>query len=446
MTTTPWWPLRAVACACLLLCGRPILAQTANEVVDDKPPSFETLQRQLAEEQARLGELKRAIQQQEARLNDMRRALGMGALDDVRGAGTPGAGVDSGTATGTAGSAASQMAQSGQPGTTPVGQPPADTGQPPRIAQIFDEPSALTPPGKVVVEPSLQMAYSSSDRVALVGYTIIPALLIGLIDVRQVKTTTLTGTVAMRYGLAKRWELEARVPYVYSTSDNVSRELFTGTATDRAFGSHGHGIGDVELTARYQLNAGVIDKPFYIGWLRFKTRTGKDPFEVTTDCVTRCVSNTTGTGLPLQQPTGSGFFAVQPGLTWLYPTDPAVFFGSISYLHNFERKDVSLNLVDGSKEFLGDVKAGDIIGLNFGMGLALNERAAFSIGYDQSIIGPTKQNGQRVPGSVRTILGTLLVGYSYRISPKMSLNLSVGAGLTRDTPDLTVTLRLPITF
>nr|WP_311529702.1 acetate kinase [uncultured Ralstonia sp.] len=443
MTQSPWWPqcgsmpsIRAVTSACLLLCGGPVLAQT-NEPVDDKPPSLEALQRELADTQARLQELKHSIQQQETHLRHMRRALGMseGQLDTVRGAGAPGAAGD-----------ASQVAQNGQPGTTPVGKPPEPPDRPPRIAQIFDEPSALTPPGKVVVEPSLQMAYSSSDRVALVGYTIIPALLIGLIDVRQVKTTTLTGTVALRYGLARRWELEARVPYVYSTSDTVSRELFTGTATDKAFSSHGRGIGDVELTARYQINAGGVDKPFYIGWMRFKTRTGKDPFEVTTDCVTRCVSNTTGTGLPLQQPTGSGFFAVQPGLTWLFPTDPAVFFGSISYLHNFERKDVSLNLVDGSRQFLGNVKAGDIIGLNFGMGLALNEKASFSIGYDQSIIGPTKQNGQRVPGSVRTILGTLLVGYSYRISPKMSLNLSVGAGLTRDTPDLTVTLRLPIQF
>ncbi|MBA9845127.1 acetate kinase [Ralstonia pickettii] len=436
MKNAPWGPLRAVACACLLLCGRSALAQT-NEPVDDKPPSLESLQRELADTQARLQELKRSIQQQEAHLRHMRRALGMseGRLDTVRGAGAPGVAGE-----------ASQIAQNDETGTTPVGKPPEPPDRPPRIAQIFDEPSALTPPGKVVVEPSLQMAYSSSDRVALVGYTIIPALLIGLIDVRQVKTTTLTGTVAVRYGLARRWELEARVPYVYSSSDTVSSELFTGTATDRAFSSHGHGIGDVELTARYQLNAGGVDKPFYIGWLRFKTRTGKDPFEVTTDCVTRCVSNTTGTGLPLQQPTGSGFFAVQPGLTWLFPTDPAVFFGSISYLHNFERKDVSLNLVDGSKQFLGNVKAGDIIGLNFGMGLALNEKASFSIGYDQSIIAPTKQNGERVPGPVRTILGTLLVGYSYRISPKMTLNLSVGAGLTRDTPDLTVTLRLPIQF
>ena len=444
MTNTPWWPqgrsTHAVTCACLLLCSGPVLAQT-NEPVDDKPPSLEALQRELVDAQARLQELKRSIKQQEAHLNHMRRALGMSELDTVRGTGAPGAGGDT-----SSGDAAAQMAQNGQPGNTPVGKPPEPSDQPPRVAQIFDEPSALTPPGKFVVEPSLQMAYSSSDRVALVGYTIIPALLTGLIDVREVKTTTLTSTLAVRYGLAKRWELELRMPYVYSTNDTVSREIFTGTATDNAFSSRGQGIGDVEMTARYQISAGGVDKPFTIGWLRFKTRTGKDPFEVTTDCVTRCVSNTTGTGLPLQQPTGSGFYALQPGLTWLFPTDPAVFFGSVSYLHNFERKDVSLNLVDGSQQFLGNVKAGDIIGLNFGMGLALNEKASFSIGYDQSIIGPTQQNGQRVPGSVRTILGTLLVGYSYRISPKMTLNLSVGAGLTRDTPDLTVTLRLPIQF
>jgi hypothetical protein len=51
-----------------------------------------------------------------------------------------------------------------------------------------------------------------------------------------------------------------------------------------------------------------------------------------------------------------------------------------------------------------------------------------------------------VPGSVRTQLGTLLLGFSYRINERRSLNVSVGAGLTRDTPDVTVTLRLPIQF
>jgi len=57
-----------------------------------------------------------------------------------------------------------------------------------------------------------------------------------------------------------------------------------------------------------------------------------------------------------------------------------------------------------------------------------------------------KQNGSPVAGSVRTQLGTLLLGYSYRLSPKRTLNIAVGAGVTRDTPDVTLTLRVPMTF
>ena len=51
-----------------------------------------------------------------------------------------------------------------------------------------------------------------------------------------------------------------------------------------------------------------------------------------------------------------------------------------------------------------------------------------------------------VPGSVHTQLGTLLLGYSYRLSEKRTLNVSVGAGLTRDTPDVSLTVRIPTSF
>jgi hypothetical protein len=68
----------------------------------------------------------------------------------------------------------------------------------------------------------------------------------------------------------------------------------------------------------------------------------------------------------LDLPTGSGFlYSLQVGLTWLFPSDPAVFFGSFSYLHNFKRDNVSRNVIGGS-EFLGTVEPGDIIGFNFG--------------------------------------------------------------------------------
>ncbi len=356
----------------------------------------------------------------------------------------------SGSTQGTSPPPATAQAQQTQQGEAQapqrVGQAPESDSRPPEVAQIFDQPGVLTPKGNLVLEPSFQYGYSANDRVALVGYTIIPAILIGLIDVRQVKTTTAIATLTGRYGLSRRMELEAKLPYVYIHSDTVSREIFTGSAQDNVFNARGSGMGDVEITGRYQLNRGGADKPFYIAWLRYKSRTGRDLFEVVTDCVTRCVANTTGTGLPLDLPTGSGFNAIQPGITWLFPSDPVVFFGSLSYLHNFKRSDVSRRVLGGQTEFLGDIKAGDILGFNLGMGLALNEKAAISIGYDQSIVDKTELNGDEVAGSVRTTLGTLLLGGTYRFSDRMSLNVALGVGVTRDTPDLTFTARLPISF
>jgi hypothetical protein len=80
------------------------------------------------------------------------------------------------------------------------------------------------------------------------------------------------------------------------------------------------------------------------------------------------------------------------------------------------------------------------------MGFALNDRSSFSLGYEQNSVGKTKQNGQTAPGSVRVQLGTLLLGYSLQLSNSRTLNVSLGAGLTRDTPDVTLTVRLPMTF
>ena len=144
--------------------------------------------------------------------------------------------------------------------------------------------------------------------------------------------------------------------------------------------------------------------------------------------------------------TGSGFYSLQPSLTWLFPSDPAIFFGSISYLHSFKRTDVSRLVLNGVREPLGTIEPGKIFGVNFGIGLALNEKASLSLGYDHSSVGRTRQNGLTVPGSVRTQLGTLLMGFSYRLSKDRTLNVSVGAGLTRDTPDVSISVRLPMTF
>lgn len=330
---------------------------------------------------------------------------------------------------------------------TAQNNPRQEPNRPPEVAPIGDTPGVLTQRGTYVLEPSVQYGYSSSNRVALVGYTVIPAILIGLVDVREIKRNTFTTAITGRTGINNRMEVEVKVPYVYRSDATVSRELFTGTAVERVFDTTGKGMGDIELAGRYQLNDGGADKGYYIAGLRYKSRTGRDPFEVVTDCDTRCIGeNVTGTGLPLDLPTGSGFHSLQGTLTWLYPSDPAVFFGNLSYVHNFKRDNVTRLVRNGVREPLGELEPGYVLGFNFGMGLALNDKASLSLGYDHSTIARMKQNGSPVAGSVRTQLGTLLLGYSYRLSPKRTLNIAVGAGVTRDTPDVTLTLRVPMTF
>lgn len=428
-----------LAVALALACGT-ARAQQATSV--DSGSRLDYLQQQVNAQTQKLDQLRQSLAEQEGNVAELQRALNEERLAGARGRGAMPAMQYSPIAQT---QPAPETGQETAP-QQPVGRAPEPETRPPEVAQIFDQPGVLTPRGKFVLEPSLQFGYWANDRVALVGYTIIPALLIGLIDVRQVKTTTATAALTGRYGLGDRFEIETKVPYVYINGDTISREIFTGTAVDRVFNASGHGLGDVEVTARYQLNQGGMDKAFWVGWLRYKSRTGKDLFEVVTDCVTRCVGNATGTGLPLELPTGTGFEAVQPGVTWLYPTDPVVFFGSFSYLHNFPRNNVMRRVLGGAEESLGKIEAGDIYGFNVGMGLALNEKASISLGYDQSIVGKTQQNGQDAPGSVRVVLGTLLIGASYRYNERSTLNLSLGVGVTRDTPDLTLTARLPTSY
>lgn len=439
----------AVSCATLLLIGSTVQAQSltgppestqsrldaiSQELADQRhmQQQVELLRQQFVQQSHLVDSLERRVIEQQAALDALRGIVGQDVLAAQRGTGAAGQ--------------PPLLAQASPQGNSPVGQAPVSEGRPPEVAPIFEQPGVLTQPGQYVLEPSIQYGYSSSNRVALVGYTVIPALLIGLIDVREVKRNTVTGALAARFGVTKRLELEVRAPYVYRSDATVSREIFQGAANESVFTTSGRHMGDLEIGARYQLNDGGIDKPFYIGAVRLKSRTGTSPFDVVTDCAQRCVGNTTGTGLPLDLPSGSGFYSLQAGLTMLYPSDPAVFFGSVTYMHNFPRNDVSRKVLNGGEEYLGRIAPGHVLGFNFGMGLALNEKSSFSIGYDHSSIARTLINGQPAAGSVRTQLATLLLGYSYRLSNTTSLNVSVGAGLTRDTPDVSLTIRFPMNF
>jgi hypothetical protein len=307
-----------------------------------------------------------------------------------------------------------------------------------KVAPILEQPGVLTPAGHFELEPSLQYNYSTNSRVALVGYTVIPAITIGLIDIREVNSTTAVAALTARYGLTNRLEMEAKVPYLYRHDESTARPL-AGTNHEEVFTASGHDLGDVEFALRYQFNQGGPAFPYFIGSLRAIFPTGKGPFDV--DYVPEA-ETPAGMSLPEELPTGSGSYGIEPGLQVIYPSDPAVFFAGINYLwwfkHNVDQ-DIGSN-------HIGEVDPGDSIKLNFGMGLAINTHSSFSMGYQHVYIEKTRFDGHVPLAATDTQLSQLLFGYSYQLSPDTSFNLSVAAGLTHDTPDVELTLRVPIMF
>jgi hypothetical protein len=297
---------------------------------------------------------------------------------------------------------------------------------------LFSQPSIMTPKGTFVFDPYLQYAYDSSDRLSVIGFSVLNAVLIGEINVSHVNRTNWVLNVGGRYGVTDRFEVEARVPYIYRTDDTLARPI-TSTTQDQLFNSDGNGLGDLELAARYQINAPRDDGAFYIAGLRFKSRTGKDIYSVAYDQLTN---------LPTELATGSGFYSLQPSLSAVLPSDPVVFFGGVNYTWNIKR---DVNETVGST-YIGEVDPGDSVGLNFGMGLSLNERSSFSLSYEHTWIGKSTFAGLTTTNALDVQLGTLQTTFAYRLNKSTNLNLTIGAGLTEDTPDTTMTLRIPIKF
>jgi len=314
----------------------------------------------------------------------------------------------------------------------PVGQAPPtirEKKHPPAIPRLNRSiGGVLTKKGKLIVEPSIEYAFNSNNRVFLDAFTFLPAIAIGLIDIREIKRHSLVGSLATRYGVTDRLELELRLPYVYRDDSQRSRAVSIGAGEDETFNAQGNDIGDIEFSARYQLNGAGTGWPIFVGNLITTIPTGTSPFEVD------FVQSTPGAVFPTELPTGSGYFSFQPSITALYPTDPGVFFGNLSYSYNAE-----------TSENIGKVDPGDAIGLSFGMGFALNERSSFSLGYSHKHVFESEINGFTLEGSEVNI-GQLLIGYSFRYSAKTNINLSLGIGTTEDAQDVRLNLRVPMSF
>jgi len=286
----------------------------------------------------------------------------------------------------------------------------------------------LTRSGTLIIEPRLGYSYTDSNRVFLDAYSFLPALVVGLIDVREIKRHTIIGSIGTRYGLTDRWEVDLKVSYIGRNDSQRSRPISIGASEDDIFTASGGGIGDLELSTRYQLNSGVGGGAIYVFNLVTTIPTGTSPFEV------EYVQTAPGTVFPTELPTGSGYYSVQPSLTAIYPTDPGVLFGNISYGNNLE-----------TDEDIGVVDPGDSVGFSFGLGLSLNEHTSISLSYSHKHVLKSKIDDVKINGSELDI-GQFIIGYSFNYSAQTNLNLSLNIGVTDDAPDMRLNFRVPMMF
>lgn len=330
-----------------------------------------------------------------------------------------------------------RVAQAGSTTTAPsIASPEAARGpraeQDRAVAPIAAAGGVLTRAGTLVIEPSIEYQHSDINRFVVGGVVFVEAALIGQIEATQADRDAVTGTLAARYGITDRIEIEARLPYVYRNDSTVNTFVSSNQTAARTDISS-NGMGDVEGAIHVQMNDGTGHWPFLVGNLRVKSTTGTSPFEVDRDA----------TGIESELATGSGFWGIEPSLTVIVPSDPVVFYGNFGYLWNMSR-DVDERV--GSR-LIQRVDPGDAIRLGLGMGIGLNERVSFSLGYQHDFISETRTKtdvGQF--DSEFLSVGSLAFGVNYQVTDGFAVNVSLNAGVTEDAPDMRLMLRTPISL
>ena len=412
--------------------------------------------KKLAAQEQALAEQQRVIANQQNQLNFLKAQVGV--PDDpalVPVAYNLGNAVPKGTVSGVL-----QAQDEAPEGNQPVGEAPEQ--QRPEVAIIQDQGGVLTRRGQLIIEPSLQYTHSDQNRFFFQGFEFSDTVLIGLIEATRADRNTIQAALGGRIGVTDRLEFEARVPYIYRNDKVQSTVVSVANSPTLNSDADGNGIGDVEAAVHYDFTNLIFDAPYKVytvANLKVKAPTGEGPFDVDLD----------PQGNPTELATGSGFWAVQPSLTAIFPNDPVVFFGTVGYTLNIgehigkqrqivrdcDPADDTCEPVDTLVD-IGDVEPGDSVNTSIGMGLSLNERTSVSLGFSFDYVFETTQetvvDDQTDPLPEQAIkaesdplyIGSFTAGWSYQVSDNVGINLNFQVGATEAAPDFQTTLRVPI--
>lgn len=403
--------------------------------------NLQSLRQELTQARAQLSEQAGRLEQQERRLQALEARLVSAPATATSEVPAPAISAAQGSGSTVAGDPAGIQ----QAPLETVGVAPEDSERPIELAVLGDQGSVVTRRGQLTGEVQFEYARADRNRAVFRGIEVVESVLVGVFDINESRQDVLTAAGTLRYGVTDRLEVGIRVPFVHRADAMVLAPVQGSTADDPAAtidtSAKGNGIGDVELSARYQLADARNGWPFLIGNLQVVLPTGANPFEVPRDTA----------GRALRAATGAGFYGISPSVTAILPTDPVVLFGTIGYTFNLA-DDVDTRIPPVIIDY---VDPGDSISASAGIGISFNQRTTLNLGYAHSwafgtrtrtrlIDPPAGQAGSAESKSRDLQIGRLLFGVTYRVSDRASLNWSVEMGATDDATDLRTVLRIPL--
>lgn len=286
--------------------------------------------------------------------------------------------------------------------------------------------------GQLELQPQFRYALQTDNVFAVSGLAVLPAIVIGTIDVEKSELDVLEVSLTSRYGILNDLQFEVRLPWRYSHR-RVSPTIGTGDddTTDDT------GIGDVEAALSYQLFREKGARPALVTALRVRTPTGRDPFDLDED----------------ELPTGTGFWGIQGIINAVKVRDPIVLFANIGYTWNIE-DEVDFDLPDNPP--VGDVTIdpGDVIEWGLGFAYAISPEFSLNAAYvhrlsfrsrvtdsdNEAVVDTGKISGSRLN------IPELKLGTVWAYSRGFFIDFNVSIGLSDDAPDFTAQVGFPIRF
>jgi hypothetical protein len=275
-----------------------------------------------------------------------------------------------------------------------------------------DKQYSLIRKGQIQVNYELGYTYIGQDKIN----TDLSSGQATLFSIQNSNSHTITNTLMLDYGLRNNLTANVSMPFISRYADNVG---YSGVS---------HTVGDLGLNMRWQPHEVKRDEATFTITSGVRLATGESPFKVDSQ-----------KGLA----TGSGINTLSLGANVTQIVDPVALFGSVNVGYGLPARHLNQVL---SGATLREVKPGASFGFGLGFAYALSYKITTSLSFQEMISARstlTFDNGNKAQTQTQSA-GILSVGLGYRFSPKTTVNVTVGAGLTASAPNLSLTMSMPL--